>query len=224
MQRHATRLICVLALTVTAQLSSLAAAAPGGFGAPARLCATAIATAESEQAIPSQLLTAVALAESGRWDSTTQATVAWPWTVTAGGSGQFFPTKAAAIAAVRALQATGTRNIDVGCLQINLRYHPNAFPDLATAFEPAANAAYAARFLATLNRETLSWSQAVARYHSATPKYSRPYRARVIRLWNDARRAAAEAHRIRVREAYLARREARHQTGRGAPRDTADAS
>jgi hypothetical protein len=58
-----------------------------------------------------------------------------------------FPTKAKAIAHVRELQARGVRNIDVGCMQINLRHHPNAFPDLETAFDPEMNTAYAAQFL-----------------------------------------------------------------------------
>ena len=178
------------------------------FGAAGGPCAGAIAAAETSQAIPAHLLRAISLAESGRWDPHDQASVAWPWTVTARGTGQFFPTKEAAVNAVRALQESGVRNIDVGCLQINLRYHPQAFADLETAFDPAANAAYAARFLAALNHQTGSWT-AAARYHSATPKFARPYRARVIRLWNESRGGAAAAHRARVREAYLARRAAR---------------
>ncbi len=200
------------------------------FRAAGRLCASAIAAAEPRQAIPRQLLTAIALAESGRWHGDSRESVAWPWTVTARGKGQFFPSKAAAIGAVRALRAAGVRNIDVGCMQINLHYHPDAFSDLETAFDPAANAAYAARFLAALNRETRSWPDAVGRYHSATPRHNRPYRARVIGLWRkvrgqtantgdvqqlaaaaEARRLAAEAHRARIRAAYTARRAARRE-------------
>ena len=56
------------------------------------------------------------------------------------------------MAAVRAMQANGVRSIDVGCGQINLMYHPDAFPNLELAFDPQANAAYAARFLKALSR------------------------------------------------------------------------
>ena len=52
--------------------------------------------------------------------------------------------------AVRKLQRRGVRNIDVGCMQVNLRYHPKAFKSLGQAFDPRANAAYAAGFLRKL--------------------------------------------------------------------------
>ena len=35
--------------------------------------------------IPQHLLTAISLAESGKWDSTSKALFAWPWTVMAKG-------------------------------------------------------------------------------------------------------------------------------------------
>ena len=43
------------------------------------------------------------------------------------GKDRFFSSKAAAITAVRKLQADGVRNIDVGCMQVNLKYHPKVF-------------------------------------------------------------------------------------------------
>jgi hypothetical protein len=67
---------------------------------------------------------AISLAESGRWDKSSRSHFAWPWTVMAHGKGRFFPSKAAAIAAVRRLQADGLKNIDVGSMQVNLKYHP----------------------------------------------------------------------------------------------------
>ena len=76
----------------------------------------------------------------------------WPWTVNAEGQGAFYDTKAEAVAAVRAMQARGVRSIDVGCGQINLMHHPDAFASLEQAFDPQANAAYAARFLKELSR------------------------------------------------------------------------
>jgi hypothetical protein len=151
------------------------------------VCATAVAAAERRHAIPAKLLAAISHAESGRWDEEGQATIAWPWTVTAEGTGHFLPSRAAAIAKVKTLRARGISNIDVGCMQVNLHYHPDAFDDLEAAFDPAVNAAYAGRFLAGLKRETGSWNAAAARYHSATKKYARPYLAKVMRLWQAAR-------------------------------------
>ncbi len=116
--------------------------------APGQLCRAAIAQAERERSLPPRLLAAIGRVESGRRDPATGATHPWPWAINAEGRGSFFPDKAAAIAAVRDLQAHGVRSIDVGCLQINLRHHPAAFASLEEAFEPLANARYAARFLA----------------------------------------------------------------------------
>ena len=40
------------------------------------------------------------------------------------GVGTYYPSKAAAIAAVEALQARGVQSADVGCMQVNLLHHP----------------------------------------------------------------------------------------------------
>ena len=152
-------------------------------------CAAAVAQAERRQAIPAHLLSAISHAESGRWDAGEQATIAWPWTVKAEGTGYFLPDRAAAIAKVEALRKRGVSSIDVGCMQINLHYHADAFTDLDAAFDPATNTAYAAGFLADLKRETGSWTEAAARYHSATREFAIPYRAKVMRLWHAAREA-----------------------------------
>lgn len=155
------------------------------------VCANAVAASEARHNIPDKLLAAISHAESGRWSDANGATIAWPWTVTAEGTGHFLPSRAAAIAKVEALRARGVSSIDVGCMQVNLHYHPDAFETLSAAFDPAVNTAYAGQFLAALKRETGSWNAAAARYHSATHKYARPYLAKVMRLWHAARNGAA---------------------------------
>ena len=87
----------------------------------------------------SQLSSSQAEVESGRANDK-GVIRPWPWTINAEGRGQFFATKLEAIAAVRALQASGVRSIDVGCMQVNLMYHPNAFASLDEAFDAPANA------------------------------------------------------------------------------------
>jgi hypothetical protein len=100
------------------------------------------------------------------------------------------------------LQARGVRNIDVGCMQVNLHYHPDAFASLEEAFDPAANVAYAADFLVELRREARSWTRAVGQYHSREAIRGNGYRAKVFKAWraerhraNRERRAALEAAR-----------------------------
>lgn len=114
----------------------------------------------------------------------------WPWTINAEGQGSFYDTKAQAIAAVRALQARGVRSIDVGCMQVNLMHHPDAFPDLETAFDPTANARYAARFLNQLHGQSGDWPRAVALYHSATPDLAADYQRKVLAVWPEERQLA----------------------------------
>ncbi len=160
-----------------------------------KICSETISRHERTQRIPSQLLSAVSLAESGRWDKANRALFAWPWTVTAGGKGRFFATKGKAIAQVRRLQSRGVRNIDVGCMQINLYYHKGAFATLEEAFDPDMNVAYAARFLRRLNDARRSWTMAVGLYHSSSRARHYRYRRKVLRFWNLERRRAAKERR-----------------------------
>jgi hypothetical protein len=157
---------------------------------PGEQCRSAIAAAERGHAIPPQLMAAIGRVESGRRDPGTGAWGAWPWTINAEGQGYYFDTKAEAIAAVRGLQAQGVRSIDVGCMQVNLMHHPDAFPNLDVAFEPATNADYAARFLVDLRGQTGDWTKATANYHSANPAEGGPYAAKVTSVWPEEQRKA----------------------------------
>ena len=132
------------------------------------LCRDESALVEQVSGIPAQLLAAIARVESGRLDDAAAEISAWPWTVMAEGRGRYLPSKAAAIAEVKRLQARGVKNIDVGCMQINLQHHAEAFRSLEEAFEPLSNVAYAAAFLTDLRVETRSWIKAVGHYHSRT--------------------------------------------------------
>ncbi len=146
--------------------------------------------------IPGYLLSAISLAESGRWDELRRANVAWPWTVTSGGRGRFFNTKAEALAEVEFLMTEGVRNIDVGCMQVNMYYHGGAFESLAEALDPEANVTYGASYLKNLYSATGNWTQAAGDYHSTTPELNGPCKARV--LGNQARhrrRPASGSHR-----------------------------
>lgn len=143
------------------------------------LCRAATVGQEQLGGLPDHLLSAISLVESGRWDETRRARIAWPWTVMAEGKGRYLPTKAAAIAEVRALQAKGVRNIDVGCMQVNLHWHGDAFDSLEEAFDPRANASYAADFLTNLYAETGDWNLAAAWYHSRTPERAEYYSGKV---------------------------------------------
>ncbi len=150
----------------------------------------AVAAAERANGIPAHLLAAISRVESGRHDPVTDGVHPWPWTADAEGQGYFYDTKLQAVAAVRDMQARGVRSIDVGCGQVNLMHHPNAFPSLDVAFDPQANAAYAGKFLKELFDRTGDWTRAVALYHSATPGIGDDYRNKVLAVWPAESRIA----------------------------------
>ena len=182
----------IAACVLLGSAGARAAAPPFPFD-PWRLCPQAIAVEERTQAIPKHLLSAIALAESGRKHPMLGKGMPWPWSVMAEGQGRYLPTKAAAIDEVRRLQARGISNIDVGCMQVNLYHHADAFANLEQVFDPASNVAYAAQFLRSLFADSGSWQEAAGRYHSATPEYKIPYREKVVQLWNQQQRLGFEA-------------------------------
>lgn len=136
-------------------------------------CLAAIMEAERKYGIPDNWLLSIGIQEAGR--NGPAGLAVWPWTVNANGEGAFFPTRKAAQDWVRQKQAEGITSIDVGCMQINLRWHADQFPHQDAAFDPFMNADYAARFLVGLFHDTGDWELAAGRYHSATEVHQTRY-------------------------------------------------
>lgn len=151
----------------------------------AKLCTRHLQRYERENGIPAHLLSAIASTESGRYHSGLKIKLPWPWTINAEGKGYFFDTKAEAIAAAQKLRMRGVQSMDVGCMQVNLHHHAQAFSSLQQAFEPENNVAYAASFLRELYTEEGSWKQAAADYHSKTPNLGREYVGVVYNSWRN---------------------------------------
>lgn len=147
------------------------------------MCSRYFPIYEKKYHMPSNLLRAVAITESGKWVKQLEKNVAWPWTINVEGRGYQFESKAQAIRAVKQHVADGRRSIDVGCMQINLKYHPDAFRNLEQAFEPRYNVAYAANFLADKHKQKGSWEHAIRHYHNANTLYSDKYIERVYSAW-----------------------------------------
>lgn len=226
--RHRPGMLCRAVLCLTLALSAIAVASPSEASAPAAdaaptpeahtACIEATRRAERRHHLAPHLLGAISLAETGRWSPDHRASFAWPWTVTAEGRGRYLPSKAAAIAEVLRLRARGVKSIDVGCLQVNLFYHGDAFDNLNQAFDPDLNADYAAAFLHDLKEEVGTWEDAVAFYHSRDDKRGDAYQSKVYNLWYGQRQnlvaaadgdvpamtpeaAAADAKRAQIAEA-----------------------
>lgn len=180
---------CVLALGALpaplpppALASTPRAAPPADSFVPdqSALCTNAAKHAAARTGVPEELLLAIALAESGR--SQGNRLQPWPWALNVAGRGYWPESRAAAAHHLRRVLADNPGQVDIGCFQINLRWHGDAFAGPAAMLDPEANALYAARFLARLHAETGDWETAAGFYHSRSPGRAAGYRARVLDL------------------------------------------
>jgi hypothetical protein len=172
-------------------LGLIASASPAGartatVAAPTlgQVCLAAADAAADAHGVPRAVLRALTRTETGR--ARGGALEPWPWTVNMEGAGRWFESRAEAEAYVAKEQARGARSFDVGCFQINHRWHGEAFASVSQMFDPRANADYAARFMAGLYAETGDWGRAAGFYHSRTPEFFGRYRARFEKIMANA--------------------------------------
>lgn len=171
---------CLLILTAFYSTPSIASDAEL---AESSKCSRYFAMYEDTFHMPSNLIKAVAVTESGKYVKAAGRPVAWPWTVNAQGKGYYFANKREAVRAVADFRSKGVKSIDVGCMQINLLYHPEAFRNLEQAFEPKYNVGYAAKFLRDKYLQARNWQAAVGLYHNGDPLINKNYIKQVYNAW-----------------------------------------
>lgn len=140
---------------------------------PAELCDAAAEQAAAESGVPLALMRAITRVETGRDHAP------WPWTLNVGGHGAWFDSAEEAVAAAEQALANGEGQVDIGCFQLNLRWHGAHFATLSDMIDPLANARHAARFLTELHSESADWREAAAAYHSRTPDLGEAYLTRL---------------------------------------------
>lgn len=140
------------------------------------ICDQAAAYAAQKTGVPVSVLQAISITETGR--KTGGVLRPWPWTVNMEGKGKWFDNEDEARAYVYKNYKRGARSFDVGCFQINYKWHGHAFTSIAEMFDPAPNALYAAKFLLKLYNEKGSWDKAAGAYHSRTLKHATKYEKR----------------------------------------------
>lgn len=129
-------------------------------GSADNACEREMVAAAEAQGIPLGVLYAVGLTETGRGDSLR------PYALNIDGKASYDMDKDEALRRFEVARRAGARMIDVGCMQINHRFHAQHFASVADMLDPPRNVAYAARFLRELREREGSWTMAVARYHA----------------------------------------------------------
>ena len=143
-----------------------------GFN-PQTACVKEILYAQERYSIPMNLLLAIGIQESGR--KYEGVMTSWPWTVNSSGTGKYFNSEKEAVAWLKSRMDEGYRSNDVGCMQINLKWHPKAFKTIEEGFDPRINVDYSARLLVSLYEELGSWNEAAGSYHSRTEEHKNNY-------------------------------------------------
>lgn len=155
------------------------------------LCESAAVQAARDNGVPVDVLMSVTLAETGRTRGGRLRP--WPWAVNAEGQGHWFDTYQQALRFARDALARGQRNFDLGCFQINWRWHGDQFASPAALLDPPTAARYAARMLARFHDEFGDWEAAAGAYHSRTPVHAARYRARFARIRQQLARSMPRA-------------------------------
>lgn len=138
-------------------------------------CTQAVYQLSQEMNIPKDILMAVALTETGM-SIDGEPKAPRPWVVNIEGKGITFKNKQQAIRATRTYLALGKSSIDIGCMQMNWRWHKQRFDQsLRKAFDPYQNVKQAAEFIYDNYLQLGNWTKAVGKYHSATHKYAVKY-------------------------------------------------
>ena len=145
-------------------------------------CEKVIETIEDLTDIPKNLLLSIGKSESGRILKNNKHVI-WPWTVNHAGKSLFFDTKKQMKKYVLENVEKKDFNLDVGCMQINLKWHKNNFKKISDMFAVEPNVSYAASFLLQLKNKHGSWDKAIKHYHSSDPKKNKPYLIKVKHFW-----------------------------------------
>lgn len=140
-------------------------------------CNHAIQEASKTTGVSEALLSAVAKVETGR--TVNSELEPWPWAINIRGIGQWFDNEAELLEIALEQVSKGETSFDVGCFQLNYRWHGHAFASLDAMLSPSSNALYAAKFLKSLYDEFENWDEAIGAYHSRNEVRALAYRGKV---------------------------------------------
>ena len=170
----------IMSLAGTGLFAANALAQAGkALGSLENICLSEARRAEAQHGIPSGLLQSITRVEAGR-KTVTGEFMPWAWTLNDAGEGLFFDSREAAMRHLEAAVAAPGHSVDVGCMQVNTKWHMEGFHNLSDMLDPVQNADYAAGFLLDLHEAHQSWDDAVKHYHSSEPGKNVAYHGRVL--------------------------------------------
>jgi hypothetical protein len=124
--------------------------------------------------IPSGLLVAISLVESG------MAGAPNPFAMSVEGRPIYASSSSDAARHLRDKKGKLRNNVYVGCMQLSLAAHRTSFAPIERIADPRENVLYAGRLLVRLHGEQGSWKTAVARYNGGSLRQAQNY---VCKIW-----------------------------------------
>lgn len=155
-------------------------------------CKAIARAAEERHGLPDGILQSISTVEASRIqpDGSYRA---WPWTLNDNGKGLFFDDPEQVLDYLDTHMTNPDTSIDIGCMQINTKWHGASFETLDEMLDPASNIAYAAGFLTDLYYAHGSWNDAIRHYHSSDQRKNDPYLNRVLAIWTKRHPNAQDA-------------------------------
>ncbi len=148
-------------LAATSILATASFSAPRpAIAADDQVCEREMVRAARANDIPLNVLYAVGLTETGHKGALN------PFDMNVDGRAVLSASLPEALVKFQAERARGAQLIDIGCMQINHRWHAANFRSVTDMFDPAQNVRYAANFLKELRAREGNWTLAVARYNA----------------------------------------------------------
>ncbi|NBK54235.1 lytic transglycosylase domain-containing protein [Pseudomonas aeruginosa] len=164
----------------------LSAGIPASAAQAQELPPPAYQLAAQQAGVPSPVLYAVALQESGA--KLRGRLIPWPWTLNVAGQSERYASRAEACAGLRrALIRTPASRIDAGLGQVNLGYQAHRYAVPCELLDPYRNLAIAADILREQHLPGEDWLLAIGRYHrpaggEAAARYRRSVHRHLTRV------------------------------------------
>ncbi len=150
-------------------------------------CVTHAVEAEQKLDIPSGLLVAIALVESG------QDGAPHPFAMSLQGRSYFARNVGDAARHLRDHRGQLRSNVYVGCMQLSLASHRGQFQPVERIVEPRDNVFYAGKLLVRFHGEEGNWKTALARYNGGSNRRSQAY---VCKIWQHLSELDAQSAKL----------------------------